>query len=479
MNSSLPAVNKAATIRDLLDKSKDQLKMAIPRHMSVDRLLRIAMTSIQTNYRLLECDPKSLLSCVMQAAQLGLEPDGVLGRAYLIPYKVKGRITAQLQIGYRGFIDLAYRSGQVKGFFAHNVHENDEFDFSYGLAPKLTHVPAQGNRGDLIASYAVVRIKDADPDFEVMWRSDLEKIRQSSKASNDGPWKTHFEEMCRKTPIRRLAKRVPLSSEFMRAANIDDYADAGIDMSIAPSMDLLDQPESPESVIADIKTKVQEVKEEKLEPDPTEDPYVNKNLTSKEQIQPEDPPPSHTEDPPPPDDPPTDHGIPASIVRVKWINLRGPGFATFVYENLDEIRETPEYHKEMKKKWAGLYKGKNDVWPLDMPDHQHPEDRVQEDDPPSGGGQTLNEQLRSMARGEGDGDDDKGDTEPAVEPDLVDDDDLPMLLMEFEKKMTNARDFKSELYDAIMESLGYSNVEAVAPEDRSDVMQKVFAKIMG
>ncbi|MBW1723713.1 MAG: recombinase RecT [Deltaproteobacteria bacterium] len=185
--SSLPAVNRVQTIRDLLAKSKGQIAAALPRHLTPDRMLRIAMTSIQSNYRLMECDPKS-----------------------------------------RGFLDLARRSGQVITLYAHVVHENDEWDFEYGLEPTLHHKPTKDDPGEMVGAYAVVRLKDGGYDFEWMWRREIDAIRRSSKAAGDGPWVTHYEEMAKKTVIRRLAKRLPLSIEFQRAAVADEYAEAGV-----------------------------------------------------------------------------------------------------------------------------------------------------------------------------------------------------------------------------------------------------------
>ena len=227
--SNLPATNTVTTIRDLLNKAKPQIAMALPKHMSPDRMLRIAMTSIQKSYRLPECHPTSLVAAVIEASQLGLEPDGVLGYAYLVPYKVKGVYRAQLQIGYRGFIDLAYRSGRVTKIYAQVVHANDKYDIAFGLQPKLLHVPTSSeDEGEIIAAYAVVHFKEGEPDFEWMWKKDIDKIRKGSQAADDGPWVTHYAEMAKKTTIRRLAKRLPLSPEFQKAAVVDEYVEAGI-----------------------------------------------------------------------------------------------------------------------------------------------------------------------------------------------------------------------------------------------------------
>lgn len=250
MSETLPATNTIKTIRELLLKSKDQIALALPRHLNADRLLRVAMTTIQRTPKLLDCTPKSLLGAVMECAQLGLEPDGILGHAYLIPFKVKGVYQAQLMIGYKGLISLARRSGQVISISAQVVYERDKFEYQYGLEEKLNHIPAAGDRGKPIYVYAVAKMRDGGHAFEVLTVNEVEKIRKSSKAADDGPWVTHWEEMARKTAVRRLAKYLPLSVEFQRAATLDEYVEAGIIQDLG------------EQKIIDLEQKTEEKKEE-------------------------------------------------------------------------------------------------------------------------------------------------------------------------------------------------------------------------
>lgn len=220
-------VGQIKTIKDLLDKSQVEFSRALPRHLDIDRFMRIAFTSIRQNPRLLECTPQSLLAAVMQSAQLGLEPDGILGHAYLVPYRnnQSGTTDAQFQVGYKGLISLARRSGEVRSICAHVVYAADKFEFAYGLHEKLEHVPAMGDRGKAIAVYAIAHFKDGGYAFEVMFNADIEKIRLKSKAKDSGPWKDFTEEMWRKTAVRKLAKYLPLSVEFQRAAGLDEYVD--------------------------------------------------------------------------------------------------------------------------------------------------------------------------------------------------------------------------------------------------------------
>lgn len=218
------AVAKAKPIdavRAALEKMKPQLELALPRHVSTDRLLRVAITTIQQNPKLLECDRMSLFSAVMTAAQLGLEPDGVLGQAYLVPFKGK----AVLIPGYKGLLALARNSGEVESIAAHCVCANDRFEYAFGLEPRLEHVPAHSDRGDVTHVYAVARFKTGGTHFEVLSRAEVEAIRRRSPGATGDAWTNHWDEMARKTAIRRLAKYLPLSVQ--KAAAIDEQIELG------------------------------------------------------------------------------------------------------------------------------------------------------------------------------------------------------------------------------------------------------------
>ena len=212
-------------------KIKAQMALALPKHMTSDRLARIALTEIRKVPTLAKCDQTSFLGAIMQCAQLGLEPGGALGHAYLLPFenRKKGITEVQFIVGYRGMIDLARRSGQIVSLTARTVHENDEFSYQYGLNEDLKHVPATGDRGALLYVYAVAKLKDGGVQFEVMSRSDIDKVRAQSKAGNYGPWQTHYDEMAKKTVIRRLFKYLPVSIELATAVTMDEKADAGVD----------------------------------------------------------------------------------------------------------------------------------------------------------------------------------------------------------------------------------------------------------
>lgn len=214
---------KMDTFRALLDRMKPELVKALPKHLDVDRILRIMNTEARRNPKLLEASQTSLLGALMLSAELGLEP-GPLGHCWLIPYynKKTNMIEVQFQIGYKGYLELIRRSGQLEMIDAEVVYQNDEFEFEYGMQPKLRHKPALSNRGAPIAVYAIAKLRDGGYAFYVMSVDDVNKIRARSKSPNEGPWVTDWDQMARKTAIRQLAKYLPLSTEVQRAVSVDE-----------------------------------------------------------------------------------------------------------------------------------------------------------------------------------------------------------------------------------------------------------------
>lgn len=219
---------------------KNQMALAMPRHMTADRLMRIALTEVRKVPALGKCNVQSFMGAIMQCAQLGIEPGAALGHAYLLPFgngkASDGLANCQLIIGYRGMIDLARRSGQIVSLTARSVHANDTFSYAYGLDETLEHVPGTGDRGDLTHVYAVAKLKGGGIQFEVMSKADVLKVKASSKAGNNGPWVSHFDEMAKKTVIRRLFKYLPVSIEMTQAVVLDEKADAGIDQDNASAL---------------------------------------------------------------------------------------------------------------------------------------------------------------------------------------------------------------------------------------------------
>lgn len=216
---------------------KAQLAAALPRHMTPDRMIRIVSTEIRKTPELANCDMQSFIGAVVQCSQLGLEPGNALGHAYLLPFgngkSKSGQSNVQLIIGYRGMIDLARRSGQIVSISARTVRQGDSFHFEYGLNENLTHIPSENEDSPITHVYAVARLKDGGVQFEVMTHNQIEKVRALSKASQNGPWVSHWEEMAKKTVIRRLFKYLPVSIEMQKAVILDEKAEANVDQENA------------------------------------------------------------------------------------------------------------------------------------------------------------------------------------------------------------------------------------------------------
>jgi recombination protein RecT len=188
------------------DAVKQQITKALPSICTPDRFLRVAMTSITKSPKLLQCDRDSFVSALLDCAQLGIEPDG--RRAHLIPY---GK-TCQLIIDYKGIVELVMRSGKISLIHADKVCENDVFEYNAGKI--VNHkIDFKKPRGKIYAYYAYAEMKDGSTKAEVMTLEDIEKIKNRSRSSNNGPWKTDPEEMSKKTVFRRLSKWLPLSPE--------------------------------------------------------------------------------------------------------------------------------------------------------------------------------------------------------------------------------------------------------------------------
>lgn len=226
---------KPTTIHGFLETYKSEIQRALPKHMTADRMARIALTEFRKTPALMKCEPASLFGAVIQCAQLGLEPGGALGHAYLIPFenRKKGTTEVQFIVGYRGMIDLARRSGQIVSLEAHAVYEGDKFECMFGLNSDLKHVPdwENPNRTDpskLRFVYAVAKLKDGGTQFEVMSRAEIDAIRARSKAASYGPWVSDYVAMALKTVIRRLFKYLPVSIELSQAVAMDERAEADV-----------------------------------------------------------------------------------------------------------------------------------------------------------------------------------------------------------------------------------------------------------
>lgn len=221
--------NPVMAFRGFLEKQKSQLAAALPKHVSPDRMIRLACTEFAKNPLLQKCTPVSVFGAIIQASQLGLEI-GVLGQAYLVPYRnsKNNAYEAQFIPGYKGLIGLARRSGEVTSIETNIVYANDRFDLKLGLDTSVEHVPnLDGDRGAPRLVYGVAKFRDGGHHFEWMTMGDVNKIRARSKASSNGPWVTDYEQMVRKTLIRRMSNYLPMSIELQQAIQIGDAAEEG------------------------------------------------------------------------------------------------------------------------------------------------------------------------------------------------------------------------------------------------------------
>jgi recombination protein RecT len=253
------------TVYDVLqnDNVRNALEEILPNNLDANRFARIALTSLRNSPKLLQCEPASFLSALLQSATLGLEPNTPLGHSYLIPYGKE----ATLVVGYEGYIDLAYRSGVVTSIHANVVRNGEDFEWSEGSNPYINHKPSatpqtytQGKQiyqtgRDVSHAYAIARLVGGGHVQVVMSKAEVDAIKSRSRASHDGPWVTDPVAMMKKTAIRQLRKFLPMSPQaraLHMAAGIDEQADAGLEQTFvdvpADLFDLktvLKEPEQP------------------------------------------------------------------------------------------------------------------------------------------------------------------------------------------------------------------------------------------
>ena len=218
-------LKKSMTIVDMIKVLEPEIKKALPSVMTPERFMRMALSAINNTPKLAECTQISFLAALMNAAQLGLEPNTPLGQAYLIPYNNKGTMECQFQIGYKGIIELVYRNELVQTISAQVVYEHDQFEYELGLNAKLYHKPALRDRGEAVLFYALFKLANGGYGFEVMSKEDIDLFAMKhSKAftSEYSPWKSEYEEMAKKTVIKRVLKYAPIKAELRRAFTLDE-----------------------------------------------------------------------------------------------------------------------------------------------------------------------------------------------------------------------------------------------------------------
>lgn len=222
-----------------------QIKKALPEVITVERFTRMALSALNTTPKLRECTQMSFLAALMNAAQLGLEPNTPLGQAYLIPYNNKGTMECQFQIGYKGLIDLGYRNPNMQIISAQEVYENDEFIYELGLNPKLIHKPALNDRGKIKLFYGLFKLNNGGYGFEVMSKEAIDQYAKEYSKSFDStysPWQTNYNSMAKKTVIKQALKYAPLQADIRSILSTDESVkkDIGADMTDVPNVDIWD-----------------------------------------------------------------------------------------------------------------------------------------------------------------------------------------------------------------------------------------------
>lgn len=204
------------------------------------KFARLALTAIRKNERLQEADQMSLIGAIVTIAQLGLEPSGPLGHAYLVPFKEKGTTYVQPILGYQGMVQLALRSGMIASISARVVRAGDTFDWEYGSNEFLRHKPKMpiDPEADVTAAWAQAKTVTGGAPFVVLDRSEIDRAR--GRAKTDNIWKSDFEAMARKTAVRQLFRWLPSSVEIRGALGADQGIVRGIPNSLEEQGDVID-----------------------------------------------------------------------------------------------------------------------------------------------------------------------------------------------------------------------------------------------
>ncbi len=215
------------------DEFKEAIGKALPKHMTPDRFLRIAITATMRTPKLLQCTQESLFGCLLALSQAGLEPDG--RRAHLIPFENRKNNTVEctLILDYKGLAELVMRSGLVSSVHADVVCQNDDFEYDRGFIVRHK-INFKEPRGEAYAAYAVIRFKDGTEKTEVMPQEDIYAIRNRGQGwqafkkgyAKQSPWDPKEpvieREMWKKTAFRRASKWVPLSAEIREVIESED-----------------------------------------------------------------------------------------------------------------------------------------------------------------------------------------------------------------------------------------------------------------
>lgn len=220
-----PSNDKMSVIKGLINNANMQqaLKDVGTSVISKERLCRVAMVAVSRSPLLLQCTPMSIVEALMDATAMGIEPNGPLGMGWLVPYKNNKNNTweAKFMASYKGMLDLARRSGNIASIEVQVVYEKDVWEVENGFDPKLKHIPCfDADPGKPRLVFALARLRDGSIQKDIMPMHEIEKIRRTSKTGENGPWRDWWEEMAKKSVLKRLCKLLPLSVENQAAKQL-------------------------------------------------------------------------------------------------------------------------------------------------------------------------------------------------------------------------------------------------------------------
>jgi recombination protein RecT len=220
-----------------LTQMEPQLQSALPAHVPLERFKRVVVMAVQKAPDLLDADQRSLFLACQRAAADGLLPDGREGAIVLFGKQ------AQWMPMVAGLMKLARNSGEIASINAHVAYKGEKFCVVLGDDEKIEHERnlELADGAEPIGVYAIAKLRNGEVVREVLTKAQVEKIRNVSRAKGNGPWVTWWEEMARKTAIRRLAKRLPLATDrdadarLVSAAERHDVIDAEVEEAPAES----------------------------------------------------------------------------------------------------------------------------------------------------------------------------------------------------------------------------------------------------
>lgn len=204
-----------------------QLAKFVTGGLKPEAMLRFLMIDLQQSEALRKCSRESIYLALLACAVTGLEPGALKGEAYLVPFAGK----AQFMVGWKGIVKQARRSAHVLGLTSNVVRERDVFELDLGTGNRIRHIPASGDRGDVIGSYAFANMGNGVFEIEYLDREDLERIRKvaDSRGKPSAAWRDWPDQMSRKSAVRRLGKRLPLGADYFAGLALDQAADDGKD----------------------------------------------------------------------------------------------------------------------------------------------------------------------------------------------------------------------------------------------------------